>query len=77
LGVSAWSLGEWIRKARAGHGPTQADSLPPIRAAAELMASDSIDTFCNPHRRHSSLGRRSHRDFESQMFPHNQNHTAN
>ncbi|MEO6786768.1 MAG: transposase, partial [Chthoniobacteraceae bacterium] len=27
LGVSAWSLGEWIRKARAGHGPTQAATL--------------------------------------------------
>ncbi|MEO6787336.1 MAG: transposase [Chthoniobacteraceae bacterium] len=77
LGVSAWSLGEWIRKARAGHGPTQADSLPHTRAAAELMASDSIETFCNPHRRHSSLGHRSPRDFESLMFHHHQNHTAN
>ena len=27
LGVSAWSLGEWIKKARAGHGPTQAATL--------------------------------------------------
>ena len=27
LGVSAWSLGEWIRKARAGHVPTQAATL--------------------------------------------------
>ncbi|MEO6785464.1 MAG: transposase, partial [Chthoniobacteraceae bacterium] len=27
LGVPAWSLGEWIRKARAGHGPTQAATL--------------------------------------------------
>ncbi|MEO8793713.1 MAG: hypothetical protein ABI464_15415 [Chthoniobacteraceae bacterium] len=52
-----------------------ADFLRPTRAAAELMAFDSIETFCNPHRRHSSLGQRSPRDFESQMFPHNQNHT--
>ena len=27
LGVSAWSLGEWIKKARAGHAPTQAATL--------------------------------------------------
>ena len=27
LGVSAWSLGEWIRTARAGHVPTQAATL--------------------------------------------------
>ena len=27
LGVSAWSLGEWVRKARAGHAPTQAAAL--------------------------------------------------
>jgi len=27
LGVSAWSLGEWIKKARAGHGPTQPATL--------------------------------------------------
>ena len=27
LGVSAWSLGEWIKKARAGHVPTQAATL--------------------------------------------------
>ncbi|MEO6787143.1 MAG: integrase core domain-containing protein, partial [Chthoniobacteraceae bacterium] len=47
-----------------------ADSIPPTCAAAELMAFDSIETFCNPHRRHSSLGQRSPRDFESQMFPH-------
>ncbi|MEO6788894.1 MAG: IS3 family transposase [Chthoniobacteraceae bacterium] len=50
-----------------------ADSLPPTRAAAELMAFDSIETFFNPYRRHSSLGQRSPCDFESQMFPHNQN----
>ncbi|MEO6789290.1 MAG: integrase core domain-containing protein [Chthoniobacteraceae bacterium] len=54
-----------------------ADSVPPTRAAAELMAFDSIKTFCNPHCRHSSLGQRSPRDFGSQMFPHNQNQTAN
>ena len=27
LGVSAWSLGEWIKQARAGHGPTQPATL--------------------------------------------------
>ncbi len=27
LSVSAWSLGEWLRKARAGHVPTQAATL--------------------------------------------------
>ena len=27
LGVSAWSLGEWVKKARAGHVPTQAATL--------------------------------------------------
>jgi len=27
LGVSAWSLGEWVKKARAGHVPAQAATL--------------------------------------------------
>ena len=54
-----------------------ADSLPSTRAAAELMAFDYIETFYNSRRRHSSLGQRSPRDFESLMFPHNQNHTTN
>ena len=54
-----------------------ADSIPPTRAAAELMAFDYIETFYNSRRRHSSLGQRSPRDFESLMFPHNQNHTTN
>ena len=27
LGVSAWSLGEWIKKAKAGHVPTRAATL--------------------------------------------------
>jgi len=27
LGVSAWSLGEWVKQARAGHAPTQAATL--------------------------------------------------
>jgi len=27
LGVSAWSLGEWIKQARAGHVPAQAATL--------------------------------------------------
>ena len=34
------------------------DSLPPTRAAAELLAFDYLETFYNPHRRHSSLGYR-------------------
>ena len=54
-----------------------ADAIPPTRAAAELMAFDYIETFYNSRRRHSSLGQRSPRDFESLMFPHNQNHTTN
>ena len=53
------------------------DSIPPTRAAAELMAFDYIETFYNPRRRHSSLGQRSPRDFEAQMFPHNKNNTTN
>jgi transposase-like protein len=27
LGVSAWSLGEWVKHARGGHAPTQATTL--------------------------------------------------
>ena len=27
LGVSAWSLGEWVKQTRAGHPPTQAATL--------------------------------------------------
>ena len=27
LGVSAWSLGEWVKQARTGHVPTQAATL--------------------------------------------------
>ena len=49
-----------------------ADAVPPTRAAAELMAFDYIETFYNPHRRHSALGDRSPRDFEKQLFPPNQ-----
>ena len=52
-----------------------ADGLPPTRAAAELQAFDSIETFSNPHRRHSSLGYRSPLDFEKQMFPPNKKQT--
>ena len=48
------------------------DALPPTRAAAELMAFDYIETFYNPHRRHSALGYLSPLDFEKQMFPKNQ-----
>ena len=50
------------------------DAIPPTRAAAELMAFDSIETFYNRRRRHSSLGYRSPLDFEKQMFPQNNNH---
>ncbi len=53
------------------------DSIPPTRAAAELMASDYIETFCNCRRRHSSLGQRSPRNFEALMFPHNPNIPTN
>jgi putative transposase len=49
------------------------DSIPPTRAAAELMAFDYIETFYNPRRRHSSLGYRSPLDFENLMFPPNKN----
>ena len=54
-----------------------ADSIPPTRAAAELMAFDSIETFCNSPRRHSSLGQHSPRNFEALMFPHHQNIPTN
>ena len=46
-------------------------SIPPTRAAAELMAFDYIETFYNRRRRHSSLGHRSPLAFEKQMFPPN------
>ena len=45
------------------------DTVPPTRAAAELMAFDYIETFYNRRRRHSSLGYRSPLDFEKQMVP--------
>ena len=48
------------------------DSIPPNRAAAALMAFDYIETFYNPHRRHSALGYRSPLNFEKQLFPPNQ-----
>ena len=46
-------------------------SIPPTRAAAELMAFDYIETFYNRRRRYSSLGQRSPLDFKKQMFPPN------
>ena len=52
-----------------------ADSIPPTRAAAELLAFDYLETFSNPHRRHSSLGYRSPLDFEKEMFPQNKKQT--
>jgi putative transposase len=30
--------------------------IPPTRAAARLLIFDYIETFYNPHRRHSALG---------------------
>ncbi len=43
--------------------------IPPTRAAAKLLIFDYIETFYNPHRRHSSLANRSPLQFEKQIFP--------
>lgn len=48
-----------------------AGEIPPSRAVAKLMIFDYIETFYNPHRRHSALGYRSPLQFEKQMFPKN------
>ena len=48
-----------------------AGEIPPTRAAARLVIFDYIETFYNPHRRHSALGYRSPLHFEKQMFPPN------
>lgn len=48
-----------------------AGPIPPTRAAAKLLLFDYIETFYNPHRRHSALGYRSPLQFEKQMFPQN------
>ena len=48
-----------------------AGQIPPTRAAAKLLFFDYIETFYNPHRRHSALGYRSPLHFEKQMFPQN------
>ncbi len=45
--------------------------IPPTRAAARLLIFDCIETFYNPHRRHSALGYRSPLQFEKEMFPPN------
>ena len=45
--------------------------IPPTRAAARLLIFDYIETFYNPHRRHSALGYRSPLQFEKEMFPPN------
>ena len=45
--------------------------IPPTRAAARLLIFDYIETFYNPHRRHSALRYRSPLQFEKQMFPPN------
>ena len=47
------------------------NQIPPTRAAARLQIFDYIETFYNPHRRHSALGYRSPLQFEKQMFPPN------
>jgi len=49
-----------------------AGQIPATRQAARLLVFDSIETFSNPHRRHSSLGYLSPLQFEQQMFPPNQ-----
>ncbi|MEO6742386.1 MAG: integrase core domain-containing protein [Chthoniobacteraceae bacterium] len=54
-----------------------AGSIPPTRAAAELMACDAMETFYNSRRRHGSLRPRSPRDFAALLFPHNQNIPTN
>ena len=48
-----------------------AGEIPPTRAVARLVIFDYIETFYNPHRRHSALGYRSPLHFEKQMFPPN------
>ena len=48
-----------------------AGQIPPTRAAAKLLIFDYIETFYNPHRRHSALAYRSPLQFEKQMFPQN------
>jgi len=48
-----------------------AGQIPPTRQAARLMLFDYIETFYNPHRRHSSLGYLSPLQFETQIFPPN------
>ena len=48
-----------------------AGQIPPTRAAAKLRIFDYIETFYNPHRRHSALGYRSPIQFEKQLFPKN------
>ena len=53
-------------KAEALAGP-----IPPTREAARLLVFDYIETFYNPHRRHSALGYLSPLHFQQQMFPPN------
>lgn len=48
-----------------------AGALPPTREAARLLIFDYIETFYNPHRRHSALAYRSPLEFEKQLFPPN------
>ena len=48
-----------------------AGQVPPTPAAARLAIFDYIETFYNPHRRHSALDYRSPLQFEKQMFPPN------
>jgi transposase InsO family protein len=51
-----------------------AGQIPPTRAAAKLLLFDYIETFYNPHRRHSALAYRWPLQFEKQLFLKNNHH---
>ena len=52
------------------------DSIPLSLHAAKLMLFDYIETFYNPHRRHSALNYRSPIEFEN-LFPSNPQPSTN